>query len=452
MKKVIPTKPKFLERKTEVAPEQVVSQPESAPEHVAQNLIENSMDVDDKNKCDQCDFRSEEQYTLKQHKRDEHKELSESVTPPPKKRKDQINNIENEVELVVKQIEEMGVEEKVINNNNSKGEEVPKRLENMLRIGGLNIANNKLVRVGGGGLCGAKCLSIHTTGSETHGANIRTNINRHILEKWEIYCDSYEFPYEARVGGGTKVFKNQEELMIFLMEKPEEASTMWKTHVCMQAASTMLNMNIRILTTGIPSTGRYRCIRCKPSQLFERENDLIVLEEKEHQKKETEEEKEGRAVRARWTNLKPDYRIKDDSSEKAEELTLLHEDDIHYNIIVPKGHNISKTDTVKENKDNTESTIFGDALRPIIKPSYANITRAFRPKMTPTTTEAEPTNVIENVDVEGDEWKTVGPRGSAKKKTVTIEEVVSTKNKFEIFGETISSEHKCNDCEIECNS
>ena len=85
-------------------------------------------------------------------------------------------------------------------------------------------------------------------------------------------------------------------------------------------------------------------------------------------------------------------------------------------------------------------------------PSYANITRAFRPKMTPTTTESEPTNVIENVDLQGDEWKTVGPRGSAKKKTVTIEEVVSTKNKFEIFGETISSEHKCNDCEIECNS
>ena len=348
---------------------------------MSDNKAAENMDVDDKSKCNKCDFKSKELYTLKQHMRDEHRDISASVTPPPKKRMEQEKDIEKEVEIVVNKIKDMGVTE---NTNNSKVNddiEVPKRLTNMFRLKGSNIDNLKVVRVGGGGKCGAKCLSIHTTGSEDSGTEIRTNINRHILEKWEIYCDSYEFPYTARVGGGNKTFANQEELMIFLMEEEAEASKMWMTHVCMQAASTMLNMNINIITTGISSPNVYRCARCKTKQEFQTENEMTMHDQIEHQRVESEEERESRVQKARWTLLQPDHRLKTHSNEKAEELTLLHEDDIHYNIIVPKGHNVYQTKDVKNNNKNKNTTIFGDEIKSTGKPSWAKITEAFRPGM-----------------------------------------------------------------------
>ena len=65
---------------------------------------ENIMEIDDKNRCDQCHFNSTEPYVLKQHKRDKHRELSVSVTPPPKKRMEQEKDLEREVEEVLKQM------------------------------------------------------------------------------------------------------------------------------------------------------------------------------------------------------------------------------------------------------------------------------------------------------------------------------------------------------------
>ena len=49
--------------------------------HQPQSVIE----IDDKDQCDQCIFKSEDSYKLKQHKRDFHRDCSASVTPPPKK-------------------------------------------------------------------------------------------------------------------------------------------------------------------------------------------------------------------------------------------------------------------------------------------------------------------------------------------------------------------------------
>ena len=58
---------------------------------------ESIMEIDDKNKCDQCVFKSTEPYVMKQQKRDNHRELSASVTPPPKKRMEQEKYLEGEV-------------------------------------------------------------------------------------------------------------------------------------------------------------------------------------------------------------------------------------------------------------------------------------------------------------------------------------------------------------------
>ena len=172
---------------------------------------------------------------------------------------------------------------------------IPRRLSELLWVKGINIEEHGVLRVGGDGKCGARCVAIHTTGTESCAAEIRTNVNRHIIEEWEIYQDSYEYPHHARIGGGTKIFKNQEELLIFLM----------------------------------------------------------------HIRKESFEEREGPLQKARWTHITPDYRIKDSSqSVKAEELTLTHEDEMHYNIMLPYNHSAFKNK--RTNHTDEETTLFGD--------------------------------------------------------------------------------------------
>ena len=192
--------------------------------------------------------------------------------------------------MVANKIKDMEVNEEKSNKSDDICE-INQRLENMLKFKGIKAANHKLIKVGGGGKCGANCVSIHITGSDKSATEIRTNINRHILENWEVYNECFEYPYSARIGGGTKCFRNEQELMIFLMEEVEEASSMWMTHVCMQAAATMLNMQINILTTGIQQTSIYKCARCQPRREFKSETDLILHNESVHHRIETEEEK-----------------------------------------------------------------------------------------------------------------------------------------------------------------
>ena len=55
------------------------------------------MEIDNKNQCGQCEYENTDEYTLKQHKRDVHRDLSASVTPPPKKRMKANKEVENEV-------------------------------------------------------------------------------------------------------------------------------------------------------------------------------------------------------------------------------------------------------------------------------------------------------------------------------------------------------------------
>ena len=72
--------------------------------------------------------------------------------------------------------------------------------------------------------------------------------------------------------------------------------------------------------------------------------------------------------------------------EKAAKLTLLHDDDVHYNMIVHKSHNaFTIRDNIEEHHKNThsETTIFGDVLQSQNSPgtkSWAQITEKIRPE------------------------------------------------------------------------
>ena len=128
--------------------------------HQPQSVIE----IDDKDQCDQCIFKSEDSYKLKQHKRDFHRDCSASVTTPPKKRMGPEPEEEEAVEIIMKKMDNMKVGNEIDQIEIKEENRIPRRLAELLRVKGINIETNGVLRVGGGGKCGARCVSIHTTG------------------------------------------------------------------------------------------------------------------------------------------------------------------------------------------------------------------------------------------------------------------------------------------------
>ena len=104
---------------------------------------------------------------------------------------------------------------------------------------------------------------------------------------------------------------NELEFLEFLDSDEEESTHIWMTHVCMQAISTMLNIKINILTTCISSSNFKHCHRCKTPVVFKTSEDIRKHTELVHHRLETEEEREGRLQKVRWSQLIPDIRIRD---------------------------------------------------------------------------------------------------------------------------------------------
>ena len=190
----------------------------------------------------------------------------------------------------------------------------------------------------------------------------------------------------------------------------------------------MLNLNISILTTGVTPPSVHRCVRCKPAQNFGCEEELRTHTQKVHHRAETPEEQEGRKQNARWTELKPDYRITDKSlAGFAEEVILLHEDNIHYNIIVHKNHNVSKeNDSIKKHNENHKEgkeTLFGDILfKPTkISNTYAQVTNASLLQKRPSVTEGTNETVKDDTDQGENDLKTNSvSQGSSEKGWKTV--------------------------------
>ena len=123
------------------------------------------------------------EYVFKQHKRDSHKDLSVSVTPPPKKSKENEYNMDEDIENIVRQIDNMMVDTEKKNEEEElyvidQNDKIPEKYTTLFTQKGLNIQEYKIRRVGGGGKCGANCVSLHTTGTEQLATDIRINANR----------------------------------------------------------------------------------------------------------------------------------------------------------------------------------------------------------------------------------------------------------------------------------
>ena len=179
------------------------------------------------------------------------------------------------------------------------------------------------METGGGGKCGAYCVSYHISGTSTLATEIRTNINCHLVDNWGEFEESFQFPCTLQVGTGSRSFEDNKQLRAFLLVD-SEAPTMWMTHACLQAVSNMQDMTINILTKGVPRASSV-CIRCPPNTLFDSIIELRKHEENVHYRFETEEEKEGSIQNARWTTLKPNSKCSDQEKKTTKDSRYVHD-------------------------------------------------------------------------------------------------------------------------------
>ena len=233
---------------------------------------------------------------------------------------------------------------------------IPEKYRKLFILNGWNIDNFRLMETGGGGKCGAYCGSLHISSNTDLATEIRQNINYHMVNNWLEFETSFQYPCVLQVGSRTREFENDKQLRAFLLVD-QEAPALWMTHACLQAFSNMQNMTINILTKGVPKVSAV-CIRCPPNTILESVPALIKHEEIIHNRFETEEQKEGRLQNARWTTLEPSSRFTDQENiAKTPDMYVMHEDNVHYSLMVHKSHDMFNTLNKDQNSPQGENVV-----------------------------------------------------------------------------------------------
>ena len=378
------------------------------------------------NQCPFCDSVSKDEQQLKRHKRDHHDLLSVSTSPPPKKVKATLNtskNIEEDMDIDSKETlenmnmdidcsvteevirsklmdekiqvkaekieeEERLYQERKLNKENSKTVLKEKELEKQKQLIKQNrqklknekkrtrkknltikdtesvkivpnikpVPNNiahlvkegdKVYCVPGDGACGPNSIAAHLFKDEVYGPKLKRQMNIFMVKHWErkyknkTQC-SQGHPFKRRLANFEEVsFTDSIKLLEFL-EKSEDAAYMWTDSEDLIVVADMYQLKIQVIST----TG---------------END--------------------KNPRVYW--ILPDEEMKQFAELKDVELddmTLLHERDTHFNLIVAKDSDLAKVgslsfrsnigpcvdvkDTVKPNdsgkKTFAEAVINGD--------------------------------------------------------------------------------------------
>ena len=339
--------------------------------------------------CSECDFRTKDENLLKRHKRDKHEQMTASTSPPPKKmkiskhKKDKEIEENMEVEINEKienndnvECEEMDIEyaeseeqkrskmmdEKILaknkeqeekeklqvekrkvtelekktkeenkkeeirqsnkkrkqkakdvkkkirkqNSQRTTQEEIISKIPNIKPVPAncLHLVNDgdKVYTVPGNGACGPNAIAAHLFKDEIFGPKLRKKMNQFFARHWEkkykfkTQC-SKESPYVRKLGGGGVVSFTEPKKLIEYLNKSEEAEYMWIDSEDLITVSDMYQVVIKVITT-------------------KGEDDVNPT--------------------VNW--VLPDEDMKDFAELKNVEIencVLIHENDVHYNLIVP---------------------------------------------------------------------------------------------------------------------
>ena len=359
--------------------------------------------------CPTCNFEVNNELQLKRHKRDKHDIQSVSTSPPPKKTKisqNELHNIQEQMDLDESNQEDMDVdineseedirsrmmdekveakakkieaEEKVYQDRkkmeeerikekeaselekqklsakkkkqkvkmekkksrkNSEKEKINSIFSNMKPLP-KNIAHlckkgDIVYTVPGDGACGANSIAAYLFKDEVFGPKLRQKINDFKVKHWErkykykTQCDE-ESPFIRNVGTGEKVvFTDPEKLFEYLQNNPK-AGYMWADCEDFIIVADMYQVRIKVITT-------------------KGENDkkpLVAYFQPDEEMKKFAELKE--------TDIG--------------EIVLLHENDVHFNLIISEEDELAKTGSLSF---MTNIGPIYNTKEPVISKSYAD--------------------------------------------------------------------------------
>ena len=112
---------------------------------------------------------------------------SPKLSSPPYKKIKETEEFEmgGDIKMVLNAMKGMEVDEK-LDIDVKEEERIPEKLRAILKMKGISLSDHKVRHVGGGGRCGANCISLHTIGTEEMAAEIISYKNI-LLKTGSIY-------------------------------------------------------------------------------------------------------------------------------------------------------------------------------------------------------------------------------------------------------------------------
>ena len=291
-------------------------------------------------KCDLCTFKSSTEHDIQKHTKEVHN--SPSTSPSPKKLIQQKINVVEEMEVddqndlkedshASKKREKREKRDKKLQKKQQKKIELEKRMEEKMKKSEKKVikeqkkesklklktylreipANCKgivgedhiLYPVKGDGACATRCLAAWIFQDQSLGPYIGRDLNTHFANNWDYWKNKFEIPFIREVGNGRQIIcKNEKELLDFLLNS-EEGAYLWRGHEDFSVLSSTYQCNIKIITISGQNDPNPRVNIIEPNP------EVKVI------------------------NKYPQGYIPD--------MVLLHEEDLHYNLVIPKNSRLA---------------------------------------------------------------------------------------------------------------
>ena len=184
--------------------------------------------------------------------------------------------------------------------------EIPQNIKHLVNDGDLQLL------VPPDGACAPNAGAAHLFKDTRYGPNFRMNMNNFIADRWHYYQDKISFPYIRKIGvkGDVVKFELGEEKKFLQFLRTQKAAFLWSDSEDLHVMSNLYQMRIKVITVKGPQDPHPQVNWIEPDP------ELNAFK------------------------LLPEGNVHD--------MTLLHYDDLHYNLVIAKDDHIAKFGVLSE--------------------------------------------------------------------------------------------------------
>ena len=191
--------------------------------------------------------------------------------------------------------------------------ELPENVKHLVNEGDLQL------QVPPDGACGPNAGAAHLFKDPKYGPNFRIQMNNFLADRWHFYKNKIVFPYVRKIGvnGDYVRFEIGEEEKFRQFLRTKRAAFLWTDSEDLHVMANMYQMQIRVITTKGPQDSHPTVNMVGPDSEL---NNFKLL---------------------------PEGAVSD--------MTLLHYDELHYNLVISKDDDIAKFGTLSDYLTNKET-------------------------------------------------------------------------------------------------